>query len=205
MTRLFEILFPNYVWRIKTAERKIYLTFDDGPIPEVTEWVLEQLQLFNVKATFFCVGENVLKYPEIFKKVIAAGHHVGNHTQNHLKGWQTKNDLYLRNFAECQNSLESIAKGQSPLFRPPYGQLKPSQAKEILKTHKVLMWSVLIRDYDKDFKAEKCLENAIRKTQCGSIVLFHDSLKAQKNLYYVLPKYLDYFSKKGYEFCAISL
>lgn len=205
MTRLFAILFPKYIWRIKTAERKIYLTFDDGPIPEVTEWVLEQLQLFNAKATFFCVGENILKHPEIFKKVVAGGHAVGNHTQNHLKGWKTKNDAYLKNFTECQNSIETIAKDQSSLFRPPYGQLKSTQAKEILKTHKILMWSVLTRDYDNDFKAEKCLENAIKKTKQGSIILFHDSLKAQKNLYYMLPKYLEYFSEKGFEFCAIDL
>ncbi|WP_255077579.1 polysaccharide deacetylase family protein [Lacihabitans sp. CCS-44] len=205
MTRLFEILFPKYIWRIKTAEKKIYLTFDDGPIPEVTEWVLEQLKIFNAKATFFCVGENVLKHHEIYEKVVAAGHAVGNHTQNHLKGWKTENDAYLKNFTEFQNSIEIINKAQTQLFRPPYGQLKPTQAKEILKTHKILMWSVLTRDYDKSFNAEKCLENAIRKTKSGSIVLFHDSLKAQKNLYYVLPKYLVYFSKKGYAFCAIDL
>lgn len=205
MTRLFEILFPRYIWRIKTAEKKIYLTFDDGPIPEVTEWVLEQLKLFNAKATFFCVGENILKHPDIYEKVVSAGHQVGNHTQNHLKGWKTENDVYLKNFAECQNSIETISKDQSLLFRPPYGQLKSAQATHILKTHKILMWSVLTRDYDKGFKAEKCLGNAIKKTKRGSIVLFHDSLKAQKNLYYVLPKYLEYFSKEGYEFCAIDL
>jgi peptidoglycan/xylan/chitin deacetylase (PgdA/CDA1 family) len=205
MTRLFEILFPRYIWRIKTTEKKIYLTFDDGPIPEVTEWVLENLALFNAKGTFFCVGENIIKHPEILKKIINDGHIVANHTQNHLKGWKTENDLYLNNFHLCEKSIESIKKEKSNLFRPPYGQLKRKQADEILRTHKILMWSVLTKDYDANFDEVKCLENAIKKTRNGSIVLFHDSLKAQKNLRYVLPKYLEHFSKKGYKFEIIEL
>ena len=205
MTRLFEILFPRYIWRIKTTEKKIYLTFDDGPIPKVTEWVLEQLAQFNAKATFFCVGENIIKHPEIFKKILNERHEVANHTQNHLKGWKTDNELYLDNFHLCENSIESFKKGKSNLFRPPYGQLKRKQADEILKTHKILMWSVLTKDYDANFDEIQCLENAIKKTRNGSIVLFHDSLKAQKNLQYVLPKYLEHFSKKGYRFEIIEL
>lgn len=205
MTRLFEILFPRYIWRIKTTEKKIYLTFDDGPIPEVTEWVLEQLAQFNAKATFFCVGENTIKHPEIFKKIINDGHEVANHTQNHLKGWKTENKLYLDNFHLCENSIASFKKGKSNLFRPPYGQLKRKQADEILKTHKILMWSVLTKDYDANFDEIHCLEKAIKKTRNGSIVLFHDSFKAQKNLQYVLPKYLEHFSNKGYRFEIIEL
>ncbi|MDP1817663.1 MAG: polysaccharide deacetylase family protein [Leadbetterella sp.] len=205
MTRLFEILFPRYIWRIKTTEKKIYLTFDDGPIPEVTEWVLENLALFNAKGTFFCVGENIIKHPEILKKIINDGHIVANHTQNHLKGWKTENDLYLNNFHLCEKSIESIKKEKSNLFRPPYGQLKRKQANEILRTHKILMWSVLTKDYDANFDEVQCLDNAIKKTKNGSIVLFHDSLKAQKNLRYVLPKYLEHFSKKGYKFEIIEL
>jgi len=205
MTRLFEILFPRYIWRIKTTKKKIYLTFDDGPIPEVTEWVLEKLALFNAKGTFFCVGDNIIKHPEILKKIINDGHLVANHTQNHLKGWKTENELYLNNFHLCEKSIESIKKEKSNLFRPPYGQLKRKQADEILRTHKILMWSVLTKDYDGSFNEVQCLENAIRKTRNGSIVLFHDSLKAQKNLRYVLPKYLEHFSKKGYKFEIIEL
>ncbi len=205
MTRLFEILFPRYIWRIKTTEKKIYLTFDDGPILEVTEWVLEQLAQFNAKATFFCVGENIIKHPEIFKKILNEGHEVANHTQNHLKGWKTENELYLDNFQLCEDSLESFKKEKSNFFRPPYGQLKRKQADEILKTHKILMWSVLTKDYEASFDEVQCLEHAIKKTRNGSIVLFHDSLKAQKNLQYVLPKYLEYFSKKGYKFELIEL
>jgi peptidoglycan/xylan/chitin deacetylase (PgdA/CDA1 family) len=205
MTRLFEILFPRYIWRIKTTEKKIYLTFDDGPIPEVTEWVLEQLALFNAKGTFFCVGENIVKHPEIFIKILNDGHLVANHTQNHLKGWKNENELYMNNFHLCEKSIESIKKEKSNLFRPPYGQLKRKQADEILRTHKILMWSVLTKDYDANFDEGRCLENAIKKTKNGSIVLFHDSLKAQKNLRYVLPKYLEHFSKKGYKFEIIEL
>ncbi len=205
MTRLFEILFPRYIWRIRTAEKKIYLTFDDGPIPEVTEWVLEQLAYFKAKATFFCVGENILKHPEIFKKILNEGHAVANHTHNHLKGWKTENELYLHNFRLCEKSLEKFKNGKSNLFRPPYGQLKSKQADEILKTHKILMWSVLTKDYDASFDEVQCLEKAIEKTRRGSIVLFHDSIKAQKNLKYVLPKFLEHFSNKGFGFEIIEL
>lgn len=205
MTRLFEILFPRYIWRIKTTEKKIYLTFDDGPIPEVTEWVLEQLAQFKAKATFFCVGENIIQHPEIFEKIINDGHTVANHTQNHLKGWKTKNELYLDNFHLCENSIETFKIGKSNLFRPPYGQLRRKQANKILRTHKILMWSVLTKDFDPKFDEKQCLENAVKKTRNGSIILFHDSLKAQKNLQYVLPRYLEHFSKKGYEFEVIEL
>ncbi len=205
MTWLFEILFPRYVWRIKTSDKKIYLTFDDGPIPEVTEWVLGQLRLFNAKATFFVVGDNVKKHPLIFQKILTEGHSVGNHTQNHIKGWKNETNAYLDNFQECQKSISELNPSFTNLFRPPYGQIKRSQANEILKTHKVLMWSVLTRDYDATLDAQRCLKKSISKTEPGSIVLFHDSLKAKKNLHYVLPKFLEHFSKKGYEFCTIQL
>lgn len=205
MTWLFEKLFPRYVWRIKTSDKKIYLTFDDGPIPEVTEWVLDELKKYNAKATFFVVGENVKRNPEIFQKILTEGHRVGNHTQSHIKGWSNDTDDYLANFQECQKSISELKPSGVNLFRPPYGQIKRSQASEILKTHKVLMWSVLTRDYDVKLDAQQCLNNAINRTEPGSIVLFHDSLKAQKNLYYVLPRFLEYFSKRGYEFCTIGL
>ena len=128
---------------------------------------------------------------------------MGNHTHNHLKGWETENDLYLKNFKACQDSMEGIAENKVQFFRPPYGQLKSTQAKEILKTHKVLMWSVLTKDYDTKLKKEDCLKRSIVLTRAGSIVLFHDSLKAQPNLYYVLPKFLKHFSDLGYQFCSV--
>jgi peptidoglycan-N-acetylglucosamine deacetylase len=204
MTKLFEILFPRYVWRIETSEKKIYLTFDDGPIPEVTEWVLEQLDSYNAKATFFVVGENVTKNALVFEKILAAGHAVGNHTYNHIKGWKIDNIEYFDNFLKCQATIEKHTYESKKLFRPPYGQLKRIQANEILKTHEVVMWSVLTKDYDRNMKPEKCLQRAIRLTTPGAIVLFHDSLKARENLFYVLPRFLEFFAKKGYEFAAIN-
>ena len=200
MIWLFEILFPKYIWRIKTSEKKIFLTFDDGPIPEITEWVLYQLDRYSAKATFFCVGENIERNPEIFQKIFKNGHTIGNHTYNHLKGWETENEVYLNNFNFCQKALENTSQNSTKLFRPPYGRIKKSQANEILKTHKIVMWSVLTKDYDAKYDSELCLKNAIKKTKPGSIVLFHDSLKAQKNLQFVLPKYLEYFHSQGFTF-----
>ncbi|MCA0362553.1 MAG: polysaccharide deacetylase family protein [Bacteroidetes bacterium] len=198
ISKILNIIFPKYLWQVDTSEKVIYLTFDDGPVPDYTEFVLSELDKFKAKATFFCVGENIKKHPEIFQKILINGHKVGNHTHNHLKGWNTDNGLYLENFRQCQDTIETFA--VSHFFRPPYGRIKRKQASEILKTHKIVMWSVLTRDYDKDYEKERCLKNAIRKTENGAIVLFHDSEKAWKNLSYVLPRYLEYFSEKGYSF-----
>ena len=205
MTKLFEIFFPKYLWRIKTTEKRIFLTFDDGPIPEVTDWVLDQLRQYNAKATFFVVGENVTKNPGIFRRIMADGHAVGNHTYNHLKGWKTHSGAYLANFIKCENEIQGSYAESKLLFRPPYGQLKRRQATEILKTHEIVMWSVLTRDYEEPLDKEKCLKRAIQKTGNGSIVLFHDSIKAQKNLRFVLPRFLVYFSINDFEFCSIKL
>ena len=203
MIKLFEILFPRYVWRIKTKEKQLFLTFDDGPIPGITEWVLEQLRQYDAKATFFVVGANVQKNREIYLKIFGEGHAIGNHTHNHLNGWKTQNEDYLNNFEKCQKEISFLPESSSMLFRPPYGRIKKKQANEILKTHKVIMWSVLTRDYDNSLDTESCLKYALAKTQSGAIVLFHDSLKAQRNLKYVLPRYLEHFSKRGYEFKAL--
>lgn len=200
MTKIFEILFPNYIWRIKTSEKKIYLTFDDGPIPDVTEWVLNELKKYNAKATFFCVGDNIERNPAIFQEIVKNGNAIGNHTQNHLKGWKTDQKTYLDNFESCQRAIENEMESKNALFRPPYGLIKNSQAKEILKTHKIIMWSVLTKDYDENISPEECLKRAIKNTKNGSIVLFHDSLKAEKNMKFTLPKYLKHFSDLGYKF-----
>lgn len=200
MTKIFEILFPNYIWRIKTSEKKIYLTFDDGPIPDVTEWVLNELKKYNAKATFFCVGDNIERNPAIFQEILKNGNAIGNHTQNHLKGWKTDQKTYLDNFESCQRAIENEMESKNALFRPPYGLIKNSQAKEILKTHKIIMWSVLTKDYDENISPEECLKRAIKNTKKGSIVLFHDSLKAEKNMKFTLPKYLKHFSDLGYKF-----
>ena len=192
-----QALFPGLVWKMPGEDRKIFLTFDDGPIPEVTPWVLDTLESYGAKATFFCVGDNVRKYPEIFDQVIEAGHSVGNHTHNHLSGWRTENIQYFNNVRHCARMV------QSRLFRPPYGKLKPSQANFLQRHYRIIMWDVLSGDFDRNIKPEDCLQNVINHAGAGSIVVFHDSLKAQANLEYALPKVLEHFSSLGYEFAAI--
>lgn len=194
MNRILEIIYPRFLWRMPALDKCIYLTFDDGPVPEVTPWVLEQLQKFNAAATFFCVGDNIRKHPETFQQVISAGHTIGNHTYHHLNGWETPVEDYIRNM----NLAEELY--PTGLFRPPYGRIKMKQVRLIMPQRRIVMWSVLTRDYSSSLSPEKCLKNAVKNTKPGSIVLFHDSLKAQKNLNYVLPRYLEYFSGLGYRF-----
>lgn len=204
--RFIKKIFSNYVWDIPNTENKIYLTFDDGPTPEITEWVLQELEKYSAKATFFCIGNNIEKHPEIFEKLITKGHSIGNHTFNHLNGWKTSTEGYL------ENSIQwSVVSGQSPncqlqsancnLFRPPYGKIKVSQAKKLRQLgYKIIMWDVLSADYDATISAEKCLENATKKVTSGSIIVFHDSVKAFPHLEYTLPKALKYFKEKGFVF-----
>lgn len=192
-----QALFPGLIWKVPGEEHKIYLTFDDGPIPEVTPWVLDTLDTYGAKATFFCVGDNVRKYPEIFDQVLEAGHSVGNHTYNHLSGWRTENIQYFNNIRHCARMV------QSRLFRPPYGKLRPSQANFLQRHYRIIMWDVLSGDFDKNIKPEDCLQNVIQHTGPGSIVVFHDSLKAKSNLAYTLPRVLEHFSNLGYEFAAL--
>ncbi len=192
--QVIQNLFPNFTWRIPTSEKALYFTFDDGPVPEVTSWVLEQLSAFEAKATFFCVGENISKHPEVFEAVVQAGHAVGNHTYNHLNGWITDNIPYFHNVRHCANMMNSM------LFRPPYGRLKPKQAQFLLRHYRIVMWEVLSGDFDPNISPEQCAENVIRNAQPGSIVVFHDSLKAKEKLQYALPKVLEHFSSKGYRF-----
>jgi peptidoglycan/xylan/chitin deacetylase (PgdA/CDA1 family) len=190
-------LFPNFIWKIPSNEKVIYLTFDDGPIPEVTPWVLETLKKFNAKATFFCVGENVKEHAEVFQEVLSQGHSVGNHTYNHLNGWATDNIPYFHNVRHCANLVKSS------LFRPPYGRLMPKQAQFLQRHYRIIMWDVLSGDFDPKITQEQCLYNVKLKTRPGSIVVFHDSLKSFEKLQFVLPKVLQYFSEKGYRFEAL--
>ena len=194
-------LFSNYVWAIPNTENKIYLTFDDGPIPEITEWVLEELKKNNIKATFFCIGDNIVKHPEIFKKVIGEGHAIGNHTFNHLNGWKTTTETYLENFERCEETIQQfeISNLTSKIFRPPYGKIKRSQAKAICQSgYKIIMWDVLSVDFDSHLSREKCLQNVLSNVESGSIIVFHDSIKAFKNLEYVLPKTLAYLKENNF-------
>jgi peptidoglycan-N-acetylglucosamine deacetylase len=191
--------YSNFIWKIPTTEKIIYLTFDDGPTPEITEWTLATLKAFNAKATFFCVGSNVAKHPEIFQQIISEGHAVGNHTYHHLSGWNTNNEDYLRNIKKCEEIVTSN------LFRPPYGRIKKSQYELIKNDYQVIMWDVLSGDFDPKTSPEKCLSNVIHNTTEGSIVVFHDSMKAADNLKFTLPKILAHFAEQGYRFDKLEL
>jgi peptidoglycan/xylan/chitin deacetylase (PgdA/CDA1 family) len=192
-----QALFPGLTWKVTSEQKEIFLTFDDGPIPEVTPWVLDTLEGYHAKATFFCVGDNVRKYPEIYKQVVEAGHSVGNHTLNHLSGWATENISYFHNIRHCARMV------QSGLFRPPYGKLKPSQIQFLQRHYQIIMWDVLSGDFDNEIQPEECFQNVIQNTGPGSIVVFHDSLKAETNLRYTLPLVLKYFKEEGYSFVAL--
>jgi len=204
--RILERLFSSYTWRFDTDRKEIFLTFDDGPTPEITPFVLKQLKQYNAKATFFCIGKNIENHPEIFHQILSEKHSVGNHTQNHLNGWKTKNINYLNSVLKCEDVISNLADKtkESKLFRPPYGRIKKSQAKEILKRgYRIIMWNVLSADFDKSISKEKCLENVLKNTKKGGIIVFHDSLKASEKLQFVLPKVLEEFSKKGFSFKGI--
>ena len=194
------------IWEISTTQKDIYLTFDDGPVPELTEYVLEELKKYDAKATFFCVGENISKYPGICKKILKQGHIIGNHTFNHLKGWSTKNHEYFMNIDQCQNEIQKYQKPYGkPLFRPPYGQISRKQIKSIKDRYHIIMWDVLTYDYEKILASPRRLGKIIDKTGPGSIVVFHDNYKGEKNLKFLLPKYLAHFKKQGYQFKKLEL
>lgn len=194
-------MFPNYVWDIATNDHTIYLTFDDGPTPDITNWTLDLLNQYQAKATFFCIGNNIEKHPEIFKNILKNNHAVGNHTQNHVKGWRTKTKEYLDDIHRAKESIELVP---STLFRPPYGQITPKQGKQLIHLgYKIIMWDVLSFDWDATISKEDCYQNVISKTKNGSIIVFHDSVKAANHMQYTLPKILKYFSEKGYIFKAI--
>lgn len=206
-------MFPNYIWDIPSTSKTIYLTFDDGPTPEITNWVLNTLKKFNAKATFFCIGNNIEKHPNIFQNILNDGHAIGNHTNNHIKGWQNSAKAYLKNIEEAKKVISSQIQNSKivnqksltkNLFRPPYGQITPKQGKKLIELgYKIIMWDVLSFDWDKDTNEENCLNNVIRKTTNGSIIVFHDSIKASKNMKYTLPKVLKHFSNQNYKFGSI--
>jgi peptidoglycan/xylan/chitin deacetylase (PgdA/CDA1 family) len=202
-------MFPNYIWDIATTNKELYLTFDDGPTPEITNWTLDTLKQYDAKATFFCIGSNIEKHPTIFENIIKDDHAIGNHTQNHIKGWTTKTKNYLKDVKEAQTIINSktdnLQSSIVTLFRPPYGQIKPKQGRKLIALgHKIIMWDVLSFDWEQDLSEEKCLENVVSKSKAGSIIVFHDSVKASKNMMYTLPKVLEVFSKKGYVFKSLS-
>lgn len=193
-------LFPKYTWDIKTDEKILYLSFDDGPTPGVTEFVLDTLNQFKAKATFFCIGNNVDKYPEIYNRILYEGHAVGNHTHHHLNAWKHSAEVYMEDVAQASEKIDSN------LFRPPYGKLKLAHNKHLATLNfNIIMWDVLSFDWEIGTTPEACLENVISKATKGSIIVFHDSIKAETNLRYALPKVLSYFSKNGFTFHSIAV
>lgn len=195
--RLIQALMPAYTWKVPTSEKVLHLTFDDGPIPEVTPWVLDTLAQYNARATFFCVGQNVERHPTVFERLLAEGHTVGNHTFNHLNGWETENIAYFHNIRHCARFVKS------PLFRPPYGKITPTQRAFLERHYHIVMWDVLSGDFDPTISPEHCLLNVTNNAGKGSIVVMHDSLKAEAKLRFILPRILKYYSAQGYRFEAL--
>jgi peptidoglycan-N-acetylglucosamine deacetylase len=231
---ILPLFFPQLTWRVNSDQKELFLTFDDGPVPGPTEFVLDTLKKYNAKATFFCIGDNVQKHSAIFKRTIQEGHAIGNHTFNHIKGWGTSTEKYVANVELCTKEISnqySVFGNQLPVtdhrlpntvyqppltshplpttshqpplanfFRPPYGRIRTKQIDALKDKYRIIMWDVLTSDYSKSLSPEKCLAGSIKATRPGSIIVFHDSLKAERNMTYALPRYLDYFSQQGYSF-----
>ena len=191
-------LFPDLIWRIED-ERGVYLTFDDGPTPGITEWILATLRRYNAKATFFVLGKNVELYPDLYKKILAEGHSVGNHTYSHQKGVRMSLERYLEDIEFASDTV------QSNLFRPPYARVTPSQLRAVAKHYKIVMWSIISRDYNRKITRERCLQGVIPHIKAGEIILFHDSEKSFANMSYALPKTLEHIEKLGLKCKAIEL
>lgn len=197
LPRFFTAFFKDAVWRMNEQERVVYLTFDDGPVPGVTPWVLDLLEKENIKATFFCVGENVMKYPEVYQLIKKAGHSVGNHTFNHLQGIKHSDLHYFNNIERAAKYVDS------DLFRPPHGLMKPSQYHYLKSRYRIVMWDLISCDYDRNLKPGKVYSNVVDHVRPGSIITFHDSEKAKANLMEALPKAIKWMKSQGYRFEAI--
>jgi peptidoglycan-N-acetylglucosamine deacetylase len=193
----------SLLWRVPTSQREIYLTFDDGPVDGPTDFVLETLEKFGAKATFFCIGDNVQKHEGVYRKILDGNHTVGNHTFNHLNGWKTERGEYRMNIELCDEQMKASGGTRSYLFRPPYGRITRAQIHDLEK-YKIVMWDVLSVDYDKLLSAERCLKNSIAATRPGSIVVFHDSFKAERNMMFALPRFLEHFNENGYKFRSLA-
>lgn len=198
---LFRWLYASLLWKVKTEQKELYITFDDGPIPEITPWILEQLELYNAKATFFCVGENVKVNRKIYDSIVVSGHSIGNHTYNHLKGWGSSTSDYLANYEKAKKIIGEEVNPKA-LFRPPYGRITGQQIRA-LSNCQIVMWDVLSGDFDQTLTPQRILAKSISATRKGSIIVFHDNIKAFENLKVVLPEYLQHFSELGFKFKAL--
>ena len=197
---LYRLLFPEAIWRLRRKERKVvYLTFDDGPIPQVTPWLLDLLDKYNIKATFFLVGDNVRRYPHLFEEIKRRGHSYGNHTMHHLQGFKVRSITYIRDLTQADRLIDS------PLFRPPHGLIRWSQARAIKKHYNIVMYDLVTRDYSKRLTPDKVLGNVKKYARNGSIIVFHDSLKAKANLEIALPQAIDWLKSEGYEFLQLPM
>lgn len=192
-------LFPNFTWKIPVTDKILFLTFDDGPVPEVTPQVLDILAQYDAKATFFCVGQNIKRNPQIFSDILNQGHSVGNHTFSHLNGWNEENLSYFHDIRHAARLTGS------PLFRPPYGKLKPGQSQFLQRHYRIVMWDVLSGDFDRNTTAQRCVQNVIHHAEPGSIVVFHDSIKSASKVLYALPIILEHFQNQGFEFKALTM
>ena len=190
--------YPELLWKVDTAEKILYLTFDDGPTESITDWTLDLLSDHKAKGTFFCIGKNVKKLPQVYRRILSEGHAVGNHTYDHKKGWESKNFDYMRSVMKCANYVDS------ELFRPPYGRIKKTQIKSLAKRFKIVMWDVLSEDYNAALSGEKCFEKVLHQSGAGSIIVFHDSKKAAKNLQRTLPMVLEHYGNLGFRFKSLS-
>ncbi len=188
------IFYPSLLWQKPAGEHRMYLTFDDGPHPELTPQVLDVLDEYHAKATFFCVGDNVQRYPEVYQQLLRRGHKTGNHTFNHLNGWRTPLNLYYENVNACREVVDS------DLLRPPYGRITPSQIQTLKKEYQIIMWSVLSYDFDSETSPEQCLDYVINSAEDGAVIVFHDSPKSAANMLYALPKVLKHFTGQGFSF-----
>ncbi len=196
------MFYPSLLWKMPEGEKKLYLTFDDGPHHDITPRVLDLLKKFNAKATFFCIGKNIEANKDVFERILAEGHSVGNHTYNHNKGWKTKTSDYIDSVNKTDEIINSFVKStrRMNLLRPPYGKIKSSQIKKLKNHYKLIAWSVISYDWDKNLKPDDCLKNVIENTSDGSIIVFHDSEKAENNMIPTLKKVLQYYSEKGFTF-----
>jgi peptidoglycan/xylan/chitin deacetylase (PgdA/CDA1 family) len=195
--RIIRAIAHDFVWRIPTEEQEVFLTFDDGPTPIITEKILEILESFEAKATFFCIGKNAQNHPQIVEKILSQGHQIGNHTQTHRNGWKTGYAQYLRDVITAKNHIPSI------LFRPPYGQISRTQTTALKKHFKLIMWDVLSGDFDPKMSVENCIEIVCKTSRPGSIIVFHDSMKASPILLQALPVILQRLKNQGFKFSSI--